>query len=93
MDKDEFSVVENCLRRKQYPEGISKEYKANLRRKCKNFKFDCGVLYFKRVKKGEGDGEGGTFVLELKAKKDAFSCHAMLGLKVKLNVYIIQLVR
>ena len=56
MDKDEFSVVENYLRRNQYPEGISKEDKANLRRKCKNFKFDCGVLYFKRVKKGEGDG-------------------------------------
>ena len=57
-----------------------------------------GVLYFKRVKKGEGDGEvmgkvmgkSGRFVLELKAKKDAFSCHAMLGLKVKMNVYIIQ---
>ena len=57
MDKDEFSVVENYLRRNQYPEGISKEDKANLRRKCKNFKFDCGVLYFKRIKKGEGDGE------------------------------------
>ena len=45
MDKDEFSVVEDYLRRNQYPEGISKGDKANLRRKCKNFKFDCGVLY------------------------------------------------
>ena len=44
MDKDEFSVVENYLRRNQYPEGISKEDKANLRRKCKIFKFDCEVL-------------------------------------------------
>ena len=26
-------------------------------------------------------GKDGIFVLELKAKKDAFSCHAMLGLK------------
>ena len=58
MDKDEFSVFEDHLRRNQYPEGISKGDKANLRRECKNFKFDCGVLYFKRVKKGEGDGEG-----------------------------------
>ena len=58
MDKDEFSVVEDYLRRNQYPEGISKGDKANLRRKCKNVKFDCGVLYFKREKKGEGDGEG-----------------------------------
>ena len=46
------------LRRNQYTEGISKDDKANLRRKCKNFKFDCGVLYFKRVKKGEGEGDG-----------------------------------
>ena len=45
MDKDEFSVVEDYLRRNQYPEGISKGDKANLRRKCKNVKFDCGVLY------------------------------------------------
>ena len=58
MDMDEFSAVEGYLRRNQYPEGISKGDKANLRRKCKNFKIDCGVLYFKRVKKGEGDGEG-----------------------------------
>ena len=36
MDKDEFSVVEDYLRRNQYPEGISKGDKANLRRKCKN---------------------------------------------------------
>ena len=33
MDKDEFSVVEDYLRRNQYPEGISKEDKADLRRK------------------------------------------------------------
>ena len=45
MDKDEFSVVEDYLRRNQYSEGISKGDKANLRRKCKNFKFGCGVFY------------------------------------------------
>ena len=71
-------------------EGISKGDKANLRRKCKNFKFNCGVLYFKRVKKGEGDGEGWKICVRT---EDAFSSHAMLGLKVKLNVYIIQPVR
>ena len=42
---------------------------------------------------GKVMGKGGRSVLELKAKKDAFSRHAMLGLKVKLNVYIIQPVR
>ena len=46
------------LRMNQYPKGISKGDKANLKRICKNFKFDCGVLYFRRVKKGEGDEEG-----------------------------------
>ena len=35
MDKDEFSNVEDYLRRNQYPEGISKGDKANARRKCK----------------------------------------------------------
>jgi len=35
---EEFAVVDNYLRRGRYPEGLSKEEKANLRRKCrKNF--------------------------------------------------------
>ena len=45
-------MLEDYLRRNRYPKGISKEDKANLRHKSK---FDCGVLYFKQVKKGEGD--------------------------------------
>ena len=69
MNKDEFSVVENYLRRNQYPEGISKEDKADLRRKCKNFKFDCGVLYFKGVMKGEGDGEGWKICVRTEGKQ------------------------
>ena len=36
----------------QYPKGILKGDKATLRCKCKNFQFDCGVLYFKTVKEG-----------------------------------------
>ena len=43
------------LCKNKYPKGISKGDKTNLRRACKNFKFNCGVLYFKRVKKGEGE--------------------------------------
>ena len=63
MDKD-------YLCRNQYPKVISKGNKA----KCKNFKFDCGVLYFKRVKKGrEGDETGGRVVLEPKTKKKKHS--------------------
>ena len=78
MDKDELGFVEEYLRRTQYPEGISKEDKANLRRKCKNFKFDCGVLYFKRVKKGEGDGEGWKICVRTEGEKRRIllSCHA-----------------
>ena len=43
MDKDEFSIVEDywITGRNQYPKGISKRDKDNLRRKCK---FDCEVL-------------------------------------------------
>ena len=90
MDQGEFSVVEDYLRMNQYPKGISKRDKANLRCKCKNFKFDCGVLYFRRVKKGEGDEEGWKIVLGPKTKEDAFWSHAMLELKIKQKVYIIQ---
>ena len=80
MDKDEFSVVENYLRRNQYPEGISKEdiRPIRLRRKCKNFKFPGGVLYFKRVKKGESDGEGWKICVRTEGEKRRIllSCHA-----------------
>ena len=48
-------MVEDYLRRNRYPKGILKGDKANLRHKSKNFKFNCGVLYFKQVKKGKGD--------------------------------------
>ena len=75
MNKDEFSVVEDYLRRNQYPEGISKGDKANLRCKCK---LDCGVLYFKKVKKGEGDGEGWKICVRTEDEKRRIleSCHA-----------------
>eukprot|EP00731_Ephydatia_muelleri_P034765 Em0075g18a len=78
MDQDEFSVVEDYLRMNQYPKGISKGDKANLRRKCKNFKFDCGVLYFRRVKKGEGDEEGWKICVRTEDEKRRIleSCHA-----------------
>ena len=78
MDQDEFSVVNDYLRMNQYPKGISKGDKANLRRKCKNFKFDCGVLYFRRVKKGEGDEEGWKICVRTEDEKRRIleSCHA-----------------
>ena len=36
------------LRSSQYPKGMTKGEKTNLRRKCKNnFKFETGMLYYK----------------------------------------------
>ena len=89
MDQDEFSVVEDYLRMNQYPKGISKGDKANLRRKCKNFKFDCGVLYFRRVKKGEGDEEGWKICVRTEDEKRRIleSCHAGIEGKTE-SIYL-----
>ena len=46
------------------------------------------VLYFRRVKKGEGDEEG--WKICVRTEDDAFWSHAMQELKVKQKVYIIQ---
>ncbi len=48
---DEFTAVENYLRHSEYPDGLPKGEKANLRHKChRNFKFEAGILYYKRTK-------------------------------------------
>ena len=46
-----------------------------------NFKFKCGVFYFKRVKKGEGEEIGWKICFRTENEKDAFSSHVMLRLK------------
>ena len=49
MADDEFTAVETYLRSSQYPKGMTKGEKANFRRKCKNsFKFETGMLYYKK---------------------------------------------
>ena len=49
MADDEFTAVETYLRCSQYPKGMTKGEKANLRRKCKNnFKFETRMLYYKK---------------------------------------------
>ena len=51
MADDEFTAVETYLRCRQYHKGMTKgeREKANLRRKCKNnFKFETGMLYYKK---------------------------------------------
>ena len=92
MDQDEFSVIEDYLRMNQYPKGISKGDKANLRRKCKNFKFDCGVLYFRRVKKGEGDEEGWKICVRTEDEKKRIleSCHAGIEGKTESTYYSVR---
>ena len=92
MDQDEFSVVEDYLRMNQYPKGLSKGDKANLRRKCKNFEFDCGVLYFRRVKKGEGDEEGWKICVrtEDEQRRILESCHAVIEGKTESIYYSVR---
>ena len=49
MADDGFTAVETYLRCSQYPKGMTKGEKAILRRKCKtNFKFETGMLYYKK---------------------------------------------
>ena len=49
MADDEFTAVETYLRCSQYPKGMTKGEKANLRRKCKNnLKFETEMLYYKK---------------------------------------------
>ena len=63
------------LCRNQYPKGISKGDKDNLRRQCK--------------KSWKGEGDEDWWKICAKTKKDAFSSHVMLGLKVKKKVYLL----
>ena len=49
MADDEFTAVETYLRSCQYPKGMTKGERANFRRKCKKkFKFERGMLYYKK---------------------------------------------
>ena len=78
------------LCKNQYPNGISKGDKANLRRKCKNVKFDCGVLYFKRVEKGKGEEDGWKICCRTENEKRRIleSCHAGNDLFSTIIVYL-----
>ena len=60
----------------------------SLRRKCKNFKFDCGVLYFRKVKKGEGDEEGWKICVRTEDEKRRIleSCQSHTGIEGKTDI-------
>ena len=77
---EEFAVVENYLRRRRYPDGLSKGEKANLRRKCrKNFLFEGGLLYYRRAN-GADEWEEEPFRICVRTEEEKVrimeSCHA-----------------
>ena len=55
---EKFAIVENYLRKGKYPDCLAKGQKANFRRKCKNnFRFNGGILYYRKTKDGKGGAE------------------------------------
>ena len=46
---EDLAAVDAYVRRGEYPSGITKGEKANLRRKCNNFKLEEEVLYYKKA--------------------------------------------
>ena len=75
---EDFTEVEAYLRRGEYPGGLNKGEKANLRRRCRNnFKLDKEVLYYK---KAGGESEWKICVRSEDEKKRIMeSCHAGVG--------------
>ena len=72
---EEYAVIESYLRFGEYPNNMEKGEKANLRRKCRNnFKFDSGILYYKKAK--EKDSWTVCVRTEEEKKRILQSCHA-----------------
>ena len=75
---EEFATVEMYLRK-----GKDKGQKANLRRKCRNnFKFEGGILHYRKSKNGKGgDAEPWRVVIRTEEEKKRIleSCHAGVG--------------
>ncbi len=73
----EFRDVESYLLHGDYPEGLSKGEKVNLRRKCRNiYKIKDGILYYR--KRTAGGGEPWKICARTKEEKKRIlqSCHA-----------------
>ena len=74
---EDLAEVDAYLRRGEYPRGMSKGEKANLRRKCRNnFKLEGGMLYYKKAK-DESDWK--ICVRSMDETKIIESCHAGVG--------------
>ena len=79
-----YAAVDAYLRRGEYPSGIVKGEKANLRRKCgNNFRVEEGVLYYK---KASDESDWKICIRSTDEKRKIMeSCHAGIG-----GRYIIQ---
>ena len=78
---EKLKDIETYVRRGDYPAGLTKAEKANFRRKCRqNFKFEDGVLYYKKCSKAEKDEEWRICVRSSEEKARVLeSCHACAG--------------
>ena len=73
--RKERRVVEQCLMHGEYPEGMSKSEKANLRRKCRNnYKLEDGVLHYR--KNVTSDDKKGRFVARLRNIRRGEGAHS-----------------
>ena len=80
---EDLTDIERYLLRGEYPAGLSKGDKANLRWRCRNnFKLEAGVLYY-RPAGGEGDASGELWRIAVKTEDEKQrileSCHAGVG--------------
>ena len=81
---EDLTAVDTYLRKGEYPSGIGKGEKANLRRRCRNnFKLEGGVLYYKKAlsaKESEDQSEWKICVRSNEEKQKIMeSCHAGVG--------------
>ena len=75
-----FADIERYILLGEYPAGLSKGDKANLRRRCRNnFKLEAGILYYRRA--GGGDAEPWRIVVRTEKEKQRIleSCHVAVG--------------
>ena len=75
---DELTTVEAYLRYGDYPDDYTKGEKNNLRRKCRNnYKYENGMLYYKRASETE-DEEPWRICVRTETEKSKImeSCHA-----------------
>ena len=88
---NDFAIVENYLLRNEYPVGMKKGDKANLRRRCRtNFKLEEGILYYQ---KSTQDGASGSTEWRICVRNESEkqrvmeSCHSGMEGQFKLIFY------